>query len=351
MPNVLAEPQLVITPNTVVTSSLLLQWLHSQDPRLVAWASDFARRRHDDIVIQEMPAWLEEYVKLPAGRNSAELPSAQQRAAGSVLDTLILEKIEVPIATIRAIAEVFPAQAVILISRIPIEQSRETLSEWSMSKDGNRGAQVRVRIATMMLANDPESMRARESSLASRVVASSEEEMRVVVESRPAEHNGSAISIMCDEDLLDSNTSPGWPPIFTYDLVENDPASTTVTLITLNGDRIGFRRFEHIRPGTCGASEVEDLDATTRHRLLAYWLGVQVDHMSWQPVENFQIEWKNNPTYQQQLGEIVETQLDKLQATVDALHSRGVLTEGQTTTAMPKLVVTIQCKIKPCPLD
>jgi hypothetical protein len=73
--------------------------------------------------------------------------------------------------------------------------------------------------------------------------------------------------------------------------------------------------------------------------------------MSWQPVENFQIEWKNNPTYQQQLGEIVETQLDKLQATVDALHSRGVLTEGQTTTAMPKLVVTIQCKIKPCPLD
>ena len=324
---------------------------YGQDPRLVAWASDFARRRHDDIVIREMPAWLEGYVNLPLRKDSPQLPSEQYRAASAVLDTLIQEKVQVPVTTIEAVAESFPAQAAILISRLPIDQSRETLGEWSMSKDGNRGTQVLARFATMMLANDPQSMRAQKSSLASRVVASSEEELRIVVESGPAEHKGGAISLLCTEDSFASETTPGWPQVFSYGLVENDPATSTVAFLDLGGDRIGFRRFQHIKRGTCGASEVEQLDPTTRHRLLAYWLGIQVDHMSWQPVENFEIEWKNNSAYQQQLGEIVETQRDKLQATVSALHSRGVLTESQTKVVMPKLLVTIQCGIKPCPLN
>ena len=149
MPNVLAEPQLAITPDTVVTSSLLLQWFHGQDPRLVAWASDFARRRHDDIVIREMPAWLEGYVNLPLRKDSPQLPSEQYRAASAVLDTLIQEKVQVPVTTIEAVAESFPAQAAVLISRLPIDQSRETLGEWSMSKDGNRGTQDTARSSGM----------------------------------------------------------------------------------------------------------------------------------------------------------------------------------------------------------
>jgi hypothetical protein len=37
----------VITEETPVDQSTLNRWLHSQDPRLITWAADFARRKHD----------------------------------------------------------------------------------------------------------------------------------------------------------------------------------------------------------------------------------------------------------------------------------------------------------------
>ena len=273
----------------------------------------------------------------------------ERRAAIAILDTLIQENVQVPIPAIKAVAESFPAQAAILISHLPIDASRATLNDWTMSENENSNDQILARIATMMLAKDPVSMRAQQSSLASRVVTLSEEELYVVVESNPVQQKGGFIEGICGTDLFDSESTPGWPQIFSYDLVENDPVSTTGILLDLNGDSIEFRRFEHLRHGTCGTPEVERLNPWTRHRLLTYWLGVQEDHMLWQPVESFSVIWTNNPSYQQQLGELVETQREKLQATVESLHELGILTESQTTTT-PRLVVTIRCNIKPCPL-
>ena len=48
-----------ITPDMPVDTATLHQWLNSGDPRLVAWAADFARRKHDATILAEMPAWLE----------------------------------------------------------------------------------------------------------------------------------------------------------------------------------------------------------------------------------------------------------------------------------------------------
>ena len=49
----------LISPEMPVDYGTLHRWLHSGDPRLIAWAADFARRNHDQKILGEMPALLD----------------------------------------------------------------------------------------------------------------------------------------------------------------------------------------------------------------------------------------------------------------------------------------------------
>jgi hypothetical protein len=44
----------VVTTETAVDNAILHQWLHSGNPRLIAWSSDFARRTHAAEIVAEM---------------------------------------------------------------------------------------------------------------------------------------------------------------------------------------------------------------------------------------------------------------------------------------------------------
>jgi hypothetical protein len=55
----------LITPDTPVDSGTVYQWLSSGDPRLIAWAADFARRRHEAQILAEMTEWLVHGWSLP----------------------------------------------------------------------------------------------------------------------------------------------------------------------------------------------------------------------------------------------------------------------------------------------
>ena len=130
---------------------------------------------------------------------------------------------------------------------------------------------------------------------------------------------------------------PGWPDVYVYDLVENSSDANGPLIVDVGGDRVATRRIlVNRRGGSC--DNPPRLDAYTRHRLIAYWLGVKRDDMAWQPVEPVTIRWTNKADYEQQVGKIVESQGQKLRATVDGLRQRGVLAGPS---APPKLVVTI----------
>ena len=130
------------------------------------------------------------------------------------------------------------------------------------------------------------------------------------------------------------------------ELVENSSDANGPLIVDVGGDRIATRRnLANRRGGSC--DNPRRLDAYTRHRLIAYWLGVKREDMAWQPVEPVTIRWTNKADYEQQVGKIVESQRQKLQATVDGLRQRGVLAGPG---APPKLVVTIECDMRPCPL-
>jgi hypothetical protein len=342
-----------ITSETQVNYAILHQWLHSDDPPLVAWAADFARRTHNAKLDSEMPALLERWVVPKAfGDNDTEV--AQRRAITAVLDTLIQEKTGVPIPAINAIAESFPAQASILISRLPLSESRSTLQDWTYGATGTWTGRVLARLASMMLAKDPGLNPVFFSdhdhgpvSFVASVVAASEEELQITVTTTNEVTEGTATGA-CG-DFMARAIAPGWPQVYTYDLVENDPRATAPIVVDLDGDRIVYRRFEENRPwGSCYA--VRWLDPSTRHRLIAHWLGVPENKMSWQPAQNFTIKWTDMAAYQQKLGEIIETERKRLQATVKDLHQRGLLTASEADVVAPKLVVNVECEIKPCPL-
>ncbi|MHB1957816.1 MAG: hypothetical protein ACYCO5_02165 [Acidobacteriaceae bacterium] len=339
----------VITPETPVNANLLQQWFRSGDPRLIAWAADFARRTHDTKIIAEMPAWLESSPIPPPTYKLDEPQPAQRQAVIAVLDTLIQENVQVPIPAIEAVAPYFPDQATILIGRLPLEESRATLNDWIYGQEGNWSGRTLARVAAMMLAQDPVSMKPEESSFASRIVAASEEDLQVSVVSRGSGQNGSWAGGACG-DSLPRKIPPGWPQIYSYELTENDPqAMNAPVVVDLYGDRIVYWRVDkNAGWGTCNA--VQWLNPVTRHRLIAYWLGVREQDMQWQPVKQVSIRWKCKAVYEQLLGILVEAEREKLQATVQSLYRRGVLTKNQTVTTAPRLVVTIKCDMEPCPL-
>lgn len=340
MASAVPAQQLVITPETPVTSSILHEWLQSGDPRLIAWAADFARRTDDTTVLREMPTALAHWT-IPQPFDIDESQAAQRRAVMAVLDALIQEKVDVPIPAIKAVAEFFPAQAVILISRVPLAESRATLDGWTDEARASWVGRVQERVASMMLAKDPD------SSFVARVVAASEENLGVSVTSGRGKPGGGWGA--CG-DWFGRPLSPGWPQIYRYELIENHPNAHWFPVIELDGDGIyALRMEENAGGGSCG-EEVEALNAVTRHRLIAHWLGVKDEDVPWKPAEQISIVWTNKADYEHQLGAAIEAQRQKLRATVETLRQRGFLTESDAETTAPRLVVSIKCDMKPCPL-
>jgi len=330
---VASAQQVSITPDMPVNSGLLQQWLGSGDARLIAWAADFAGRTEDLTVLAELPGLLEKWT---AGGGI----DGEARDVVTVLDTLIQQKVAVPMTTVRAIALRLPAQAAILISRVPLSESRETLIGWTYETTGRSRPEL-ARIASMMLAREPE------PGFVAGVVAASEETLAIVVRDTPG-GRGPGMGAACG-DSLGVRKPDGWPALHSYLLEENDHDVSALAVVDLDGDFIAARRVEEGRGwGSCYG--VRPLDAETRHRLLAHWLGVPERNMAWQPVESRSIIWTDKATYEKEVGALVEAEREKLAETVARLRQVNLLTGGQADYALPRLIVTVSCDIRPCPL-
>lgn len=354
----------VVTTETPVDTAILHQWLHGGDPRLIGWSADFARRTHNAQIVAEMPEILEHWT-LPSASGGAEYPlgsitaelgpqAAQRRAVLALLDALIQENAKVLVAAINAIAPLFPAQAAILIARLPLSESRSTLEDWTYRAAANWSETMLARLATMMLAKDPlPSSVFRDYNrigFVASVVDAAEEDLRITVRKDNSPPSGYGIGGACGDSLGHELVS-GWPQVYAYGLDEiNRKGVNAPALIDLDGDRIYSSRVkENGGGGSCAGGGVQPLNPQTRHRLLAYWLGISEGEMSWKPVENFTIIWTNKIAYQRQLGKIVESQRQELTATVEGLRQRGFLKKDEA--AMPRLVVMVQCDMAPCPLQ
>jgi len=113
-----------ITHETPATNEQLNAWLHSGDPRLVAWAATVARERKDNAFIATLPEWLRHS---PVIRDYGYSPEPEDsRAYDAVLDALIRgnDQQTVEPNVLRELGRTYPLQAFLLTERLPV------LKEW-----------------------------------------------------------------------------------------------------------------------------------------------------------------------------------------------------------------------------
>jgi hypothetical protein len=342
--------QQVITPESHPTTATLHQWLHSSDPRLIAWAADFAQRTHNATILAEMPAVLENWPG-PTSHDLSDLDSQSVMAMAGVLDSLIQENSKVPPSAIRAIASQQPAAAAVLASRLPLSESVALLSEWATEEPEDARGQGLVRVASMLLAKNPQATRETwprdRLGFVAGIVAASEEQLKITVASA-ADFGGGAYGGSCG-DSFGQTTDPSWPKVHGYALGEGNLQPGDITVVDLDGDYIGARRYEWFGGfGQCNF--VQKVDASTRHQLIAYWLGGPSSAMTWQPNVAQTIIWTTQSAYDHERADLVQVEQQKLHDTVEALYQRGLLTNEEAATVAPKLTVTVECQIDPCPL-
>ncbi|MFT4113833.1 hypothetical protein [Silvibacterium sp.] len=334
-------------------TATLHQWLHGDDPRLVAWAATEARERKDAALLAEISPVLEQEVLPPLYTD--DWHSSQAKVVSALLDALIQTSTPASARAIRMVNSRFPAQAALLASRLPEDQALPLLRVWLSDTDGGWAGAELQRVAAMLLAREPKSSGGQmyassdgaTRSFVGRVVEDSEEavQVRVSVDGSPSQLLGHG---SCG-DFVGGPLEEGWPQVYIYDLVENDKNDPGVALVELGTDSIRARRFEENRPwGSCFG--VQPLNAETRYSLLAYWVNADPKALTWRPEVHKGIRWTDEPTYESELGALVEGERRKLEATVRVLHDRGLLNDEEAEHLRPRLTVSILCDMKPCPL-
>jgi hypothetical protein len=68
---------------------------------------------------------------IPPAYGGDDPQAAQRRTVLAILDALIQENADVSVSASQAIASSFPSQAAILIGRLPLSASRNTLDSWT----------------------------------------------------------------------------------------------------------------------------------------------------------------------------------------------------------------------------
>ena len=338
----------VITADTPVNTAMLQGWLRSGDPRLVAWAATFAMRTHDLAAVDQMPAVLDTWM-LPSITARGEDNAAHRRAAMAMLDALIQSDVKVPAETIDTIAETLPDQALILLTHLPLSMSQQLLVRWSGDYRPGRSGHTLARVATMLLAKSLANASVGAQSLVAHVLTAAEEDLDIRLRNAPGVMLGLGRGIGDCGGSMGKPPAAGWPEVYAYGLNESLTRDSNSTVVELDGDRVYWVRYkENGGMGVCGG--VEPLDPITRHRLLAYWMGVSPNDMQWQPQEMEVIVWSDASAYQRDLGGLVDTERARLRETVQALRQKGWLTGAEAAAVMPGLRVTVTCEMTPCPV-
>jgi hypothetical protein len=306
--------------------------LNSGDPRLVAWGAYFARENADTESVIPMLRLVESWT--PPDDAKIAFGHSQIDAMREVLDALIQRNEQVSPAGLNAIASTFPNQSVILASRLPLTEATPLLLAWYKKRD-SRDYSAIPRIAAMMLSKAPP------PGFAASVLAESEVNLEVTVEylSSTGLGHGYGSSSDCG-DGMGIGPAYGWPPLFGYEMEENAHLNHDPAIVEAGGDRITFHRFA--LSGNYGSCTYpSQLNAVTRHRLLAEMLGVPEKKIAWQAQESSTIFWKSQKQYTSELESLIASEEAKLRVTAKALYSRGFLTKEESDSARPKLSITI----------
>ena len=303
-------------------------------------------QRQDDTYMPLLGKMVERWD--PAQRHVVENEDTYD-AMTVILDVLIQRNQVVSPAGIMAIADAFPDQALILVTRLPTDDAEPILLSWYQAgaRARNKSSpqdfgiqQMKARVAAMILSAT------RPAEIAASLVADSEERLAVSVPSSGAEGIDRCLmqcepKPACAPETTDEPRM-GWPPIHRY-VIEEDapwPEDAAPLLVEAGGNRITYRRV----PAEVGLDACyfpEPLGPLTRHRLLAEMLQVSDESMPWSAQMNLTLPWMDDREFLLRLTDQIHSGETRLRATVSALFQKGFLTKSQMAATRPRFTVLI----------
>jgi hypothetical protein len=311
------------------TAQLAADWIHSGDPRLVAWGAYVVLR---DDRVQFIPDLLE--IMRAHEVTSGPLPDSRMDEHDemlAVLDALIQLRAEAPEREAARLYPEFPAQSLILLTRDGKEADNSLLEIFRAEHSqrlawlaaGNLLAQRRVPgFAAAVLGN-----------------LTVQAEIRVTDSDRPGVGKGSGGS--CGSGL---EGRANWPVVGTYTLAEKAPEAI---LLADGADPVYYFRTviglpEHDNKNHCGLGSSGALNLNIyREHYLATLLSVPQWTRPLKSSISQTIIWENSDAYLAFLRNLVQQEQTSFNEVTRRLKDAGLLTAEEAATVKPRFEIAI----------
>ena len=311
-------------------------WLHSGDPRLIAWGAHDALAMHDLSLAPDLLALAKQWQPLSTqsgGDSRPEKLSEEQEGRrdgmAAVLDALIQMNVAVPADTLRNLAPDFGNHVAILLARMPSAESEAPSLEFFRSPPGNvSGLQY---VSAALLALHPP------VGFAGELLAGVTARATIVVVLPNAEPMGFGYAGDCASESEEQRED--WPMVGQYTLSK---AKSDGSPVVVGGiDPIYFTRLESTRylGNACGVGVY--LGDEERKRLIAEMLDVAPDDISWKTELQTTIAFQSPEQFHIDLLAFVAGQQQMYRRTAEDLEARNLLGRGEVSQSLPRLELKI----------
>jgi hypothetical protein len=341
--SLLGEAQIFSTSSDITTDSkpdaeLILKWLGSNNPRLVAWGAYFARESNEQAAVAPMVQLVERWA--PPDKDKDTEGQEKLDAMAEALDALIVVGWKPSLTALQAIESSFPAQTAVLASRLSNAEMLPLLQSWYARRKGFHFLPALPRIAAMRLAAGPP------PGFAASVLAETEVSLSVSVRTTDDLKRiwWDTSSGNCGQ--FEYASRPDWPPIFRYGLLEQYQPTTLMLVVEFAGDRITYARSSH-DSGWGSCYEPRGLNDEIWYHLIAGMLGVDKKELPWQRKKSISIDWSSDKQYLSEFLTQIALEDAAFQSTVNGLYAKGFLTKEEARSIRPELSITVFDDRKP----
>jgi hypothetical protein len=311
-------------------------WLHSGEPRLVAWGAHDALLTREVSLAPDLVALAKQWQSLSTRSSEDARPEklseeqeARRDAMAAVLDALIQMNVAVPADTLRNLAPDFGNHVAIFLARMPSAESEAPSLEFFRSPPGNvSGLQY---VSAALLALHPPAGFARE------LLAGVTTRATIVVVLPNAEPIGFGYAGDCAGEA--EAPREDWPAAGQYTLSKEKSDGSPIVVEGI--DPIYVTRIEstHYLGNTCGVGVY--LGPEERKRLIAEMLGVAPDDISWQTELQTTIAFQSSEQFHIDLLAFVAEQQQMYRRTAEDLEARNLLGRGEVSQSLPRLELKI----------
>lgn len=336
------------TVPTQATTDEIDQWLHSGEPRMVAWGATFAAKDTDAAEVPILAMLAEKYQALPSqqydskGMYVPRTPEQKERfdSMQVVLDSLIQLHGTMSHEAIEAVLPDFPAQALTLFGRMPepersqfAEVVYDTRDRSVQPYDWHRlGYLQMIHLAAAILAlNPPPGFNA---SLLNEVTVKLIVTVVDVVDRR---NDGMGVGGPCG-DSFGLVEAPGWPEPYTY-VVEQGPGSDRLPsddVLVPGNPHITSRRARS--SSSCstlaGLTSAERLLIAQKEAGPGAILGITARQYD-------TLQYPGAAGYPAALAAVLDAHEKPFRILAAALADRALLTQAEAAKAFPNLIVEV----------